>query len=70
MNIFKEIQQQPEKLFEMIRVDIRESVGEYPSGDEGECGVVPFQEGVKGEGRELRRFSVGPIHRTGRLKSI
>lgn len=31
MNIFKEIQQQPEKLFEMIRVDIRESVGEYLS---------------------------------------
>jgi putative transposase len=31
VNIFKEIQEQPEKLFEMIRVDVRESVGEYLS---------------------------------------
>jgi len=31
VNIFKEIQQQPEKLFEMIRVDIRQSVGKYLS---------------------------------------
>ena len=31
VNIFKEIQQQPEKLFEMIRVDLRHSVGEYLS---------------------------------------
>jgi len=31
VNIFKEIQQQPEKLFEMIRVDVRQSVGEYIS---------------------------------------
>jgi putative transposase len=27
--IFKEIQKQPEQLFEMIRVDIRETVGQY-----------------------------------------
>lgn len=29
VEIFKEIQEQPERLFEMIRVDIRESVGHY-----------------------------------------
>ncbi len=31
VNLFKEIQQKPEKLFEMIRMDIRESVGQYLS---------------------------------------
>jgi putative transposase len=31
VNIFKEIQEQPENLFEMIRVGIRENVGEYLS---------------------------------------
>ena len=31
VNIFKEIQEQPEKIFEMIRVEIRENVGEYLS---------------------------------------
>jgi len=31
VSIFKDIQNQPEKIFEMIRVDIRESVGEYLS---------------------------------------
>jgi putative transposase len=31
VSIFKEIQGQPEKIFEMIRVDVRESVGEYLS---------------------------------------
>ena len=31
VTIFKELQEKPEKLFEMIRVDIRESVGEYLS---------------------------------------
>jgi len=31
VNLFKEIQGQPEKLFEMIRVEIRENVGEYLS---------------------------------------
>ncbi|MCJ7595928.1 MAG: IS256 family transposase [Desulfobacterales bacterium] len=31
VSLFKEIQEQPEKLFEMIRVDIRHSVGEYLS---------------------------------------
>ena len=31
VNIFKEIQKGPEKLFEMIRVDMREAVGEYLS---------------------------------------
>jgi putative transposase len=31
VSIFKEIQEQPEKLFEMIRVDIRQSVGKYLS---------------------------------------
>jgi len=31
VKIFKEIQEQPERLFEMIRVDIRENVGEYLS---------------------------------------
>jgi putative transposase len=29
VSIFKEIQEQPEKLFEMVRFDIRETVGEY-----------------------------------------
>lgn len=29
VNIFKEIQKQPERLFEMIRLDIRETVGKY-----------------------------------------
>jgi len=29
VSIFKEIQEQPEKLFEMIRFDIRETVGQY-----------------------------------------
>jgi len=27
VSLFKEIQKQPEKLFEMIRMDIRETVG-------------------------------------------
>jgi putative transposase len=31
VKIFKEIQAQPERIFDMIRVDIRESVGEYLS---------------------------------------
>jgi putative transposase len=31
VTIFKKLQEKPEKLFEMIRVDIRESVGEYLS---------------------------------------
>ena len=31
VDIFKEIQKGPEKLFEMIRVDMRETVGEYIS---------------------------------------
>jgi len=31
VSLFKEIQQQPEKLFEMIRVNIRETVGQYLS---------------------------------------
>ena len=31
VEIFKEIQEQPEKLFDMIRVEIRENVGEYLS---------------------------------------
>jgi putative transposase len=31
VSIFKEIQEQPEKIFDMIRVEIRESVGEYLS---------------------------------------
>ena len=30
-NLFKEIQEQPNRLFEMIRVDVRESVGHYMS---------------------------------------
>ena len=30
-SLFKEIQQQPEKLFEMIRMDVRDSVGQYLS---------------------------------------
>jgi len=29
VDIFKEIQEQPAKLFDMIRCDIRETVGEY-----------------------------------------
>jgi putative transposase len=31
VSIFKEIQQQPENIFEMIRVEIKESVGQYLS---------------------------------------
>ncbi len=31
VSIFKEIKEQPERLFEMIRVDIRETVGRYLS---------------------------------------
>ena len=31
VNIFKEIQKGPGKLFEMIRIDMRETVGEYLS---------------------------------------
>lgn len=31
VSLFKEIQQQPEKLFEMIRVDVRDTVGQYLS---------------------------------------
>jgi putative transposase len=31
VSLFKEIQQQPEKLFEMIRVDVRDNVGQYLS---------------------------------------
>jgi putative transposase len=31
VSIFKEIQEQPERIFEMIRVEIRENVGEYMS---------------------------------------
>ena len=31
MSVFKEIQEQPENIFEMIRVEIRENVGEYLS---------------------------------------
>jgi len=32
VNIFKEIQEQPEQLYEMIRTDIRETIGQYLSG--------------------------------------
>lgn len=32
VNIFKEIQEQPEQLYEMIRTDIRETIGKYLSG--------------------------------------
>ncbi len=32
VNIFKEIYEQPEKLYEMIRVDFRQSVGQYLFG--------------------------------------
>jgi len=32
VNIFKEIQEKPEKLYEMIRTDIRETIGQYLSG--------------------------------------
>ena len=31
VEIFKEIEKKPERLFEMIRVDVRESVGQYLS---------------------------------------
>jgi putative transposase len=31
VDIFKEIQERPEELFEMIRADIRQSVGDYLS---------------------------------------
>lgn len=29
VSLFKEIERQPEKIFEMIRMDIREAVGQY-----------------------------------------
>ena len=32
VSIFKEINEQPEQLYEMIRVDIRETIGQYLSG--------------------------------------
>ena len=32
VNIFKEIREQPEQLYEMIRADIRETIGQYLSG--------------------------------------
>ena len=32
VDIFKEIQEQPEQLYEMIRADIRETIGQYLSG--------------------------------------
>lgn len=32
VNIFKEIQEQPDQLYEMIRTDIRETIGQYLSG--------------------------------------
>jgi putative transposase len=32
VNIFKEIKEQPEQLYEMIRTDIRETIGQYLSG--------------------------------------
>ena len=41
VNIFKEIEQRPEGLFEMIRADIRQSVGDYLSSMMG-CRVDPF----------------------------
>jgi len=31
VSVFKEIQTQPEKVFEMIRLDVREAVGKYLS---------------------------------------
>jgi len=31
-NVFKEIQRQPERIFEMMRTEMNESVGEYLSG--------------------------------------
>ena len=31
-DIFKEIQEQPEQLYEMIRADIKETIGQYLSG--------------------------------------
>ena len=32
VSIFKEIQEQPEQLYDMIRADIRETIGQYLSG--------------------------------------
>jgi len=31
VDIFKEIQEQPEQLYDMIRTDIRETIGQYLS---------------------------------------
>ena len=31
INIFKEIKEQPDQLYEMIRTDIRETIGQYLS---------------------------------------
>jgi len=35
VDIFKEIQEQPEQLYDMIRTDIRETIGQYLSGFNG-----------------------------------
>ena len=32
VDVFKEIQEQPEQLYKMIRIDIRETIGQYLSG--------------------------------------
>ncbi len=41
VEIFNEIQQQPERLFEMIRLNIQRDCGAIPDST-NECGVDPF----------------------------
>ena len=41
VSIFKEIQEQPERLFEMIRVDVRQKVGSISERYDGR-GAYPF----------------------------
>jgi len=59
VSIFKEIQARPEKLFEMIRADIRRSVGEYLS-------ELMDKEMTYFLGRErYERIQAEPNHRNG-----
>ena len=53
VEIFKEIQQQPEKLFEMIRVDIREKVGQFLTTMMKTDILTPIR-GGQAEGVEVR----------------
>ena len=59
VSMFKEIQEQPEGIFEMIRVEIRENVGEYLS-------KLMDMELTRFLGREWYEHSQGGVnHRNG-----